>query len=56
MEITVKELRPELVDDYLQLFDDVYQNDPWLNTTFNPWWGTCYCGFYDDTRSEEERN
>ena len=54
--ITVKELEPSLLDDYMSLFDDVYENDPWLNTQNNPWWGTCYCGFFDDTRSEDERN
>lgn len=53
---TVKELRPHLLDDYLGLFDDVYRNDPWLNTQSNPWWGICYCGFYDDPRTEQERN
>ncbi|HZY94192.1 MAG TPA: GNAT family N-acetyltransferase [Candidatus Bathyarchaeia archaeon] len=44
------------VEDYLGFFDQVYQNDPWLNTRNNPWWGICYCGFFDDTRSEDERN
>lgn len=52
----MRELEPKLVDDYLGFFDQVYQNDPWLNTKNNPWWGICYCGFFDDTRSEEERN
>jgi hypothetical protein len=56
LEITVKELQPQLVEDYLRFFDEVYQNDPWLNTRDNPWWGICYCGFYDDTRTERERN
>jgi len=55
-EISVRELEPTLVEDYLGFFDQVYQNDPWLNTQNNPWWGICYCGFFDDTRSEEERN
>ncbi len=54
--ITVRELVPELVDDYISFFDGVYRNDPWLNTKTNPWWGICYCGFYDDPRTEEERN
>src|SRR5438445_105324 len=26
-----------------------------LNIKDNPWWGICYCGFYDDPRSEQER-
>ena len=56
MELTVKEVQPKHVDDYLCFFDDVYKNDPWLNTRNNPWWGICYCGFYDDVRTEEERN
>ncbi len=55
-EISVKELGPKLLGDYLRFFDGVYKNDPWLNTKNNPWWGICYCGFFDDTRSEEERN
>src|SRR5437899_12952715 len=54
--ITVRELVPALVDDYISFFDGVYHDDPWLNTKDNPWWGICYCGFYDDPRSEQERN
>ena len=56
LETVIKELRPELVDDYLRFFDEVYTEDPWLNTQNNPWWGICYCGFYDDPRTEQERN
>lgn len=56
LEASVRELEPKLLNDYMRFFDDVYQNDPWLNTKNNPWWGICYCGFFDDTRSEEERN
>lgn len=52
----MKELEPGLVQDYLGFFDNVYEKDPWLNSKNNPWWGICYCGFFDDTRSEEERN
>lgn len=55
-EIEIRELRPELLDDYFRLFDEVYTKDPWLNTKSNPWWGICYCGFYDDPRTEQERN
>jgi ribosomal protein S18 acetylase RimI-like enzyme len=56
LEVSVKELEPSLVPDYLGFFDNVYEKDPWLNSKSNPWWGICYCGFFDDTRSEEERN
>ena len=56
IEISVRELEPRLVEDYLGFFDQVYQSDRWLNTKNNPWWGICYCGFFDDVRSEEERN
>src|SRR5437870_12637635 len=52
----MRELVPALVDDYISFFDGVYHDDPWLNTKDNPWWGICYCGFYDDPRSEQERN
>src|SRR5438445_4656235 len=54
--ITVRELVPALVDDYISFFDGVYHDDPWLNTKDNPWWGICYCGFYDDPGTEQERN
>ncbi len=56
LEITVRELRLQDLEDYLRFFDEVYKNDPWLNSKDNPWWGICYCGFYDDTRTEQERN
>lgn len=56
VEATIRELKPELVDDYLRFFEDVYTTDPWLRARENPWWGICYCGFYDDPRTEEERN
>jgi ribosomal protein S18 acetylase RimI-like enzyme len=55
-EIFVRELEPNLVSDYLRFFDDVYGNDPWLKFKDNPWWGGCYCSFYDDPRTEEEIN
>src|SRR2546430_13368117 len=48
--VTVRELVPALVDDYISFFDGVYHDDPWLNTKDNPWWGICYCGFYDDPK------
>jgi GNAT superfamily N-acetyltransferase len=54
--IVVRELEPRLVADYLGFFDDIYDNDPWLKSRDNPWWGGCYCGFYDDPRTEDEIN
>jgi len=55
-EILVRELEPKLVTDYLRFFDDIYDNDPFLRFKDNPWWGGCYCGFYDDPRTEDEIN
>ena len=55
-EILVRELEPRLVADYLRFFDDVYDNDSFLRFRDNPWWGGCYCGFYDDPRTEDEIN
>ena len=54
--ILVRELKPESVTEYLRLFDDVYDNDPWLKFSENPWWGGCYCTFYDDPREEDAIN
>jgi len=56
LRVEVRELKPEGLDDYFRLFDEVYTKDPWLNTKSNPWWGICYCGFYDDSRTEQELN
>ncbi|MBI3841348.1 MAG: hypothetical protein HY297_05300, partial [Thaumarchaeota archaeon] len=56
LEIVIKALRPGLADDYFALFDDVYDNDEWLRFDRNPWWGGCYCTFYDDVREEDEIN
>jgi GNAT superfamily N-acetyltransferase len=55
-EISIVDLKPELADDNLRFFDDVYDNDPWLKSRDNPWWGGCYCTFYDDIREEDEIN
>ena len=55
-EILVRELGPSLVADYLRFFDDVYDNDSFLRSRDNPWWGGCYCSFYDDPRTENEIN
>jgi Acetyltransferase (GNAT) family len=54
--IRVRELEPKLVADYLRFFDDIYDNDPFLRFKDNPWWGGCYCSFYDDPRAEDEIN
>jgi Acetyltransferase (GNAT) family len=55
-EIVVRELEPKLLADYLRFFDDIYDNDPFLRFRDNPWWGGCYCSFYDDPRTEDEVN
>ena len=55
-EILVRELKPQLATDYFRFFDDIYDNDPYLKFKYNPWWGGCYCTFYDDPRTQEERN
>ncbi len=39
MEVIVRELKPELLGDYLKFFDQAF-------TDF-PHWAGCYCGFYD---------
>jgi GNAT superfamily N-acetyltransferase len=40
VEIVVRELKPDLLDDYLQFFDkDAFADFPH--------WSGCYCGFYD---------
>ncbi len=39
LEIEVRELRPELLDDYLRFFDQAFSDFPH--------WAGCYCGFYD---------
>jgi GNAT superfamily N-acetyltransferase len=54
--ILIRELEPKLVSDYLRFFDDIYDNDPFLKFKDNPWWGGCYCTFYDDPRTEDEVN
>jgi GNAT superfamily N-acetyltransferase len=45
VKVEVRELTPELLDDYLRFFDkDAF-------TDF-PEWSECYCGFYDELGSE----
>lgn len=40
MEVVVRQLKPELVNDYLRFFDEDAFTD-------FPHWSGCYCGFYD---------
>jgi GNAT superfamily N-acetyltransferase len=39
VQIEVRELKPELLDDYLSFFDKAFSDFPR--------WSGCYCGFYD---------
>jgi GNAT superfamily N-acetyltransferase len=39
LEIEVRELRPDLLQDYLRFFDQAFSDFPQ--------WADCYCGFYD---------
>jgi GNAT superfamily N-acetyltransferase len=52
-EITVRELKPELAQEYVEFFDEIYDSDPWLKSEANPWWGGCYCSSYDSLRAED---
>ena len=54
--IVVKELGPSLPADYFAFFETLYETDPWLNFTNNPYWSGCYCGFFDHKRPENELN
>lgn len=40
LEVTVCELKPELLDDYLRFFD----KEAFIDF---PYWSGCYCGFYE---------
>jgi GNAT superfamily N-acetyltransferase len=42
--IEVRELRPELLQDYLRFFDQAFSDFPQ--------WADCYCGFYDTPGSD----
>ncbi len=53
--IVISELKPQITSDY-DFFDDIYDNDPWLNFKANQWWGGCYCSFWDDLSEEDEIN
>ncbi len=39
LRVVVRELKPELLDDYLKFFDQAFSDFPY--------WAGCYCGFYD---------
>ena len=39
MELIIKELTPDLLEDFLNFFDNIAFSD-------NPEWGGCYCHFY----------
>lgn len=49
MEITIKTLSPELLDDYLYFFDNIV-------FTENPDWSDCYCFSFHFTGTDEEWN
>ena len=44
LEIEVRELKPELLNDYLRFFDQAFSDFPH--------WAGCYCGFYDTPGKE----
>ena len=44
--LTMRELKPSLVDDYLRFFDEVAFKD-------FPWWSSCYCRFFNDPADTE---
>src|SRR5437667_11306713 len=44
VEIEVRELRPELLQDYLRFFDQAFSD-------FSQW-ADCYCGFYDTSEAD----
>lgn len=49
MNITIKPLSPDLIDDYLSLFDN-------MEFTENPDWSACYCFSFHFTGKNEEWN
>ena len=49
MEIQIKPLSPELLDDYLEFFDNAIFTD-------NPEWSKCYCYSYHFTGTSEQWN
>src|SRR6266699_3270562 len=44
VEIEVRELRPDLLQDYLQFFDQAFSDFPQ--------WADCFCGFYDTSEAD----
>src|SRR5207245_386018 len=44
--LEIRELAPDLIDDYLAFFD----NDAFADF---PWWSACYCRFWDDPSDPE---
>jgi GNAT superfamily N-acetyltransferase len=44
LDIEVRELRPDLLQDYLRFFDQAFSDFPY--------WAGCYCGFYDTPGSD----
>ncbi|OLC10957.1 MAG: hypothetical protein AUH39_00700 [Chloroflexi bacterium 13_1_40CM_67_9] len=46
MSLEIRELAPDLIDDYLAFFD----NDAFADF---PWWSACYCRFWDDPSDPE---
>jgi len=44
--LEIRELAPDLTDDYLAFFD----NDAFADF---PWWSACYCRFWDDPADTE---
>ncbi|UCD01117.1 MAG: GNAT family N-acetyltransferase [Promethearchaeota archaeon] len=47
MDIVIKPLSPDLIDDFLYYFDNIAFSD-------NPDWGTCYCHFYHFAGTNEQ--
>ena len=47
MNLIIKELKPDLLEDFLHFFDNVAFSN-------NPEWGGCYCHFYHFPGNMEE--
>lgn len=47
MDIAIKPLSPDLIDDFLNYFDNIAFSD-------NPDWATCYCHFYHFAGTNEQ--
>ena len=47
MKLIIKPLSPEIIDDYLSLFDNIVFSE-------NPDWSKCYCYSYHFTGAKEE--